>query len=93
MITEEIRWAVYMRAHGRCDVCGVVLSWQTGQAAHRVARTKWAIRKWGADCIDHPGNLAWTCPECNDAVLITNRPIEREALMKEIAMEMAEVRR
>ena len=99
MITEEIRWVVYMRAHGRCEVviggkrCNRQLEWDgpnKGEAAHRVARSKPMIRKYGIGRIDHPMNLVWACPEHNSAVLITFNPIEREKLMKEIAMEMAD---
>ena len=63
-----------------------------GQCAHRVARTKWAVKKYGEDCIDHPDNLAWTCPgKCNDMVLITFRPAQADELMASIRRKLDEV--
>ena len=96
MITSETRAAVYARAGGFCEVCGTYRTFDgpwgiRGQCAHRVARTKWAVKKYGEEVIDHPDNLAWTCPgKCNDAVLITFKTAQREALMAAIREKLLE---
>ena len=84
MIDAEKRCEVCARADGYCEVCGILRPehgpWGVrGECAHVVAKTKWALRRYGEVAIDHVDNLRWTCPgKCNDAVLITLRTAERE---------------
>ena len=94
MIDQEKRRFVRDRAGGKCKICGRErpLNWPLeirGEAAHRVAKTRWTLKRWGEDVIDDPDNLEWTCAEHNSAVLITYKPVEREALMQRIREKLA----
>ena len=90
MIDDAKRRAVCDRDGGMCVVCHTYRPLHgplgaRGETAHRVAKTKWTLRRYGEERIDHIDNLAWTCHgKCNDAVLITFAPVPREALMKHI---------
>lgn len=60
---------------GVCEVCGKTLTFQTWQAAHRIANTKANRSYWGSWIIDHPKNVAIVCSlKCNDACNIGNNP-------------------
>lgn len=55
------------------------------QLAHRVARTKAAIAKWGTEVIDHPLNLVPVCNlRENDRCNIGNQPIPARDLLARI---------
>ena len=98
MIDSIKRAIVCARADSLCEVCGVprplLGPWGVrGEVAHRVAKGKskksWTLRKYGEEALDHLANLAWTCPgKCNSAVLITYKPVQREALMCAIAEKL-----
>ena len=96
MIDDDKRRLVYARAGRLCEVCHVARPlhgpWGIrGEVAHRVANTKWCRERYGEDMLDHVDNLAWTCPgRCNDAVLITFKPVARERLMTDIATKLAQ---
>lgn len=83
--THEQRLAIYERDGGICQYCGKPVDINSFQVAHRIARTKWAIKLYGADVIEHSDNKACTHPgACNDLIQITNNPVERENLAQEI---------
>ncbi len=92
MINQEKRQAVRQRAGGECVICHRELPLDGvghGEAAHKVAKTTWTLRRYGEEVIDHLDNLEWTCARHNSAVLITFKPVERDALMQRIAEEVA----
>jgi len=83
--THEQRLAIYERDGGICQFCHKPVDINSFQVAHIIARVKWAVKLYGADVIEHMDNKACThAGACNDLVQITNRPVEREALAKEI---------
>jgi hypothetical protein len=87
--THEQRLAIYERDGGLCVHCGHYVSINDFQVAHRIARTVWTLKKYGREIIEHPLNKACTHPgACNDAVLITFRPVERELLVDEILRDI-----
>jgi hypothetical protein len=83
--THEQRLAIYERDGGICQYCDEPVDINSFQVAHRIARTKWAIKLYGADVIEHADNKACThAGSCNDLIQITNKPVQREALAQEI---------
>jgi hypothetical protein len=60
--THEQRLAIYERDGGICVHCGHYVSINDFQIAHRIARTKWAIKLYGLDVIEHIDNKACTHP-------------------------------
>ena len=85
MTIKETRLYVFNRAGWRCAVCGKKIDWNTGQLAHRIPKTKHNIKQYGLSVIDHPFNVWTTCSlRCNAAVLIDNRPIEKQQLIEAI---------
>ena len=85
MTIKETRLYVFNRDNWHCVVCGKKIDWSTGQMAHRIPKTKQNIKTYGLKIIDHPFNLRITCClRCNSAVLINNRPIEKEQLNEAI---------
>jgi 5-methylcytosine-specific restriction endonuclease McrA len=79
--THEERLAIYERDHGLCAYCGRPVDINSFTVAHRIARTKAMLKKYGREVIEHPLNKATTHPgACNDLIQCTNRPVEREHL-------------
>ena len=85
MTMKELRLYVFNRAGWICAVCGSKIDWSTGQLAHRIPKTKRNIKQYGLLVIDHPFNVRAICSlRCNAAVLIDNRPIEKQQLIEAI---------
>jgi hypothetical protein len=83
--THEQRLAIYERDGGMCRYCGKRVDINSFQVAHIIAATKWAIKLYGADVIEHKDNKATTHPgACNDLAQITNKTVERERLARAI---------
>jgi hypothetical protein len=83
--THEQRLAIYERDGGICQFCGKPVDINSFQVAHRIAAAKWCYKKYGKEVIDHPLNKACTHAwACNDGMLITNNPVEREKLVDRI---------
>lgn len=83
--THEERLAIYARDCGICQYCGRPVDINSFQVAHRIARTKAMLKKYGREVIEHPLNKACTHPgACNDGVLITFNPVARKALIDKI---------
>lgn len=84
------RLQIYYRDGGICQYCGRPVGINEFQLAHRIARTKWAVRKYGWEVIEHPLNkLVTHAGRCNDGVLITYRPVQREELVAKIREAIA----
>ncbi len=84
-ITPALRLYIFNKAGNKCEVCGKRITPQTGQVAHRMAKSKANLKKYGKSIINHPYNLRATCSlRCNSAVLIDNKPIEKEQLVEAI---------
>jgi hypothetical protein len=78
--------AIFAREYGCCEVCGLSANrYGTAQLAHRIPQGKRWLRKYGAEVIHSPLNMALTCSlKCNGAVDIRNHPIEIAALVAKI---------
>jgi hypothetical protein len=73
----------------KCPVCGEYVDVATGELAHRIPQRRWCLARWGAKVIHHSRNLVLTHPgRCNDAVSISNHPLECERLAREIQEEL-----
>lgn len=91
MTIKETRLYVFNRDSWHCVVCGKKIDWSTGQLAHRIPKTKRNIKQYGLSVIDHPFNVRATCSlRCNAAVLIDNRPIEKQQLIEAIKRNKGE---
>ena len=57
--------------------------------AHKIAKTKANLSKFGAEVIHHKFNLAAVCekPRCNDAQNIGNKPFEVSQLVDRITKD------
>ena len=87
--THEQRLAIYERDQGICQFCHKPVDINSFQVSHKIAAAVWCYKKWGKEIIDHPLNKACTHPgKCNDGMLITFRPIERERLVDEILRDI-----
>ena len=85
------RFKVAHTAGYKCEVCGKPTAIHDGQLAHRIPQRKWCIRKWGAEVLHHPLNLAWTCSTgCNAAVSIAGWPVRCAELVERIREAMDE---
>lgn len=79
------RLQIYYRDGGICQYCGRPVGINEFQLAHRIARAKWAIKKYGLEVIEHPLNKATThAGRCNDGMLISFKPVQREELVEKI---------
>lgn len=92
MITKEKRIYIFNRDGWKCSVCDKQVTFETGQLAHRIPRTKGNVKQYGLNIIDHEMNLRLTCATCNQLVLLDNKPKEKEQLVKSIqsAIERSE---
>jgi hypothetical protein len=69
---DKIKMSLYLATDGACEVCGKLTNFNDGQLAHKIAKSKWALKKYGSEVIDSRENLAFVCSlHCNSAVLVT----------------------
>ena len=76
----------------RCEVCGNPVTLETCQLAHRIPKTKYNLKTYGAKVIHHDLNLAVVCSlGCNSAVLcnIATNPVEAGRIISEIKEAIA----
>lgn len=75
---EDKKQWIYFSRGGECEVCGKTIPYNEAQLAHRIAKSKPNLAKYGKEIINHPINLALTCSDkfgrCNDSVNIGNNP-------------------
>lgn len=89
--THEERLAIYARDCGICQYCGRPVDINSFTVAHRIARTKAMLKKYGREVIEHPLNKATTHPGvCNDLIQCTNKPVAREDLVQIIRARIEE---
>jgi len=85
----EMKLQLYYEQGGWCAACGKPVGTDDGELAHRIPQRRWALAKYGPRIIHHHDNLALTHPgACNDAMSISNQPVECERLAKSIADKM-----
>jgi len=87
--TEAIRnahFTAFLNQAGLCAGCGESVNrYGTAQLGHKIPQGKRWIRKYGAEVIHSPLNMALTCClRCNGKVDIRNRPLEIAALVAKI---------
>lgn len=81
----EFRDSLFTIAGWRCVVCGGPLREGVPQLAHRVARTKSRLDKYGTAVMDHALNLVPVCClKHNDRVNIGNQTLVAHALLDRI---------
>ena len=82
LIAEEQKRQIIADHQYACVNCGAPAIF----LAHRIAKTKANIRKYGQDVIHHRYNLVPVCSDqgCNDAFNIGNNPVEAEKLVARI---------
>jgi hypothetical protein len=83
---NEFRDSLFTIAGWRCCVCDIPLATHgTAQLAHRVAKTKSRLEKYGPSVINHGLNLVPVCGlKCNDRVNIGNQTLVAHALLDRI---------
>lgn len=88
MTQDAARTAVYTLARGKCWVCRKPVPWP-GQLAHRIPQSRAMLRRYGVAVIHHPINLRLVCGlACNDAVSISNHPVQERELVRRIEYEI-----
>ena len=81
---EEQREGLFAACEYSCVVCGEHLGY-VAQLAHRAAKTKARLDKFGEEVIHSPLNLVPVCSlKCNDRCNIGNRPLEANDLLQRI---------
>ena len=92
MEAEDKKIRIYNSRCGICEVCKKVIPYNQAQLAHRIAKSKPNLKKYGEDVLSHPKNLALTCSDkfgrCNDSCNIGNNPGKVQELLSEIAEEL-----
>lgn len=73
-----------------CWRCGEYLPQSRGQRAHRIARTKPNLKKYGPYVLDHHVNLWHSCSACNSYALRFESAAAREAMLTEIYADLEE---
>jgi len=83
---NERREKIFAEAGYECVRCGEPVA----QLAHRIAKTKTNIKKYGELVINHNFNLVPVCnnPACNDSFNIGNNPRERDKLVMRITRDI-----
>ena len=88
---DDQRWALYHRANGRCEVCDAVLPVEKGEMAHRIAKSRVNIQRFGEGVVHHLLNLMWACAgACNDACNIGFKTVPVETLVRQIRLQIIE---
>ena len=66
-----------------CEVCGEPLRCHTCQLAHRVAKSKMNLKKYGKEFIHSDTNTALVCSlKCNSAVLVRGKEEIKQLIEK-----------
>lgn len=81
------RQDIFERDDYYCQHCGAyaLLPGKQIQLAHLIPDTKAMRSKYGKKVVGHPQNRVVTCClDCNNAVQLTNKPVEADALAEEI---------
>ena len=81
---NEQRERIFQEAGYACAGCGD----RATQLAHRIAKTKPNLAKYGKDIIHHRLNLVPSCAGCNDSFNIGNNPVEVKKLVRRITQEI-----
>lgn len=92
---DAVREQIFERDDYTCVYCEVyaLSPGRQVQLAHLIPNTKDMISRYGKDVIDHPRNRVTTCSlECNNAVQLTNKPVEADALASEILGDISDSR-
>lgn len=90
---EERRQEIFAKAWFKCGHCGgSIYAHGTPQLAHRIAKTKGNLAKFGPLVIHHTKNLVPVCQvePCNSAMNIGNNPMATRALVDEIEADIKE---
>ncbi len=76
----EKKEQILAKAGYQCGCCGRPAT----SLAHRIAKTKSNLKKYGAEVIHHEYNLVAVCesPACNDSVNIGNNPAMVERVVR-----------
>jgi len=90
LIAEEQKRQIITDYGFACVQCGAPAIF----LAHRIAKTKANIRKYGQDVIHHRYNLLPVCSNngCNDACNIGNNPMASEKLAAKIRKHIDSVK-
>lgn len=83
---ENMKRTRIIEMNYRCEHChGDVLRFGTPQMAHKVAKSKMNIKKYGTRAINNKKNLVLVCcGSCNDAQNIGQKTLIADKLMIEI---------
>ena len=93
-LTPELRYALAERDKmierdgWTCWRCHEPLSSHRGQRAHRIARTKPNLAKYGPYILDHAENIQHSCTQCNPYAMRFH-PGAREAMLELIRVDLA----
>jgi hypothetical protein len=86
---EEQKQRQYHEQKCRCFTCGEFLLWDEAQAAHRIHKAKWLLKKYGAEVMHHRFNIRIThSGDCNSAVMIMPESLPALKLISEIMEDL-----
>ncbi len=89
LLAFEAREAIFARDGWLCQNCGQPIRLGSPQLAHRIPQSKMYLKRYSAEIIHHPDNLASVCSlACNDALDIRGHPLEVAALVEKISSQL-----
>ena len=86
---EEQKRMIHLEQGGLCATCGKPVPIGEAQAAHRIHKAKWLLRKYGPEVIHHRFNIKIThSGSCNDAVMIIPESLPALKLISDIMEDL-----
>jgi hypothetical protein len=82
------RDAMIERDGYNCWRCGVYLPGQRGARAHRVARTKPNLERFGPYVLDHRLNIRHSCERCNSYAMLFSCKGDKIVMLEEIKKDL-----
>ncbi len=85
---EEQKMSIYVEQKGICPVCKKRMKYSESQAAHRIPKYSWLIKKYSEAVIHHRFNIKITHAQCNSAVMIMPESVPALELIKDIQEDL-----
>lgn len=88
---EEQKRQIHTQQKGLCAFCKKPVPIGEAQAAHKIAKHKWIVKKYGDRVINHRFNLRIThSGRCNDGIMIMPESEQAQQLIAEIKEDLNE---
>ena len=69
---SDMKISKHREQGGICPACFLPVFAEQGELAHFIPQREWAVKRWGADVVHHPLNMALTHPgTCNSRMQLS----------------------